>query len=1577
MPNPYTDLRLRLLPLKAAEGYYPVEAELSDGSRFDKGQLKLDHEQLLAQELDPQGFGEALFNTLFPAGGEARRAHDTAVGLASAQSGGRLRVRLWVDDEAVELHAIPWERLYHPVGERSVSLTASALTPFSRYTSLEIREPDPVTETPIKMLVAVSNPTGLPGDLKPANVDEEVETLCRALSELKTQGKVEVTILPGRTGLSPDLQKRLEQEGYVIVKGNTNLFTVAPLLDKCHIFHFIGHGAFRPAPSPIGGTSPMGEGRGGGTAALYLEKKDGAWQPVKDEEIESMLTALGTLPHLIFLVACESAKREANATSPFVGLGPKLVRAGVPAVVAMQDRVPVELARTLSAEFYSRLAEHGEVDRALNQARLQVFNAKSIEWAIPVLFMRIRNGRLFGAEPEAGDEAPAPGEPPYKGLQYFSEKDADKFYGREVLIAKLVGKLRQSRFLPVIIGASGSGKSSIVRAGVIPALKRGTPLADGTLPPEGSATWVQRLIVPSAQPLESLAAALTQDAGSVSAMASLIDDLRKDERSLHLAARQALSRVNGSRLLLMVDQFEEIFTLCKNEADRKAFIDNLLYAAAPTTDGPTIVIIVFRADFYAHCGQYDNLREAVSTNQEYVGPMNRDELRRSIEEPAKAGGWEIEPGLTDSILNEVVGEPGALPLMQHALLETWNRRRGRAMTLRGYAEAGGIRGAIAKTAEAVYTALPEIEQPIARRIFLRLVELGEGTQDTRRRARLEELYPRPEEKPLIEGVLNKLTANRLIVANDKTAEVAHEALIREWPTLRKWLDESRDALRLQRELLDAVEDWERVGKDEGALYRGVQLAQAVEWAAAHADELSPLEKEFLATSQAVAEREAREKEERRQRELEAAHRAAEAAQKLAETQRQQAEERAQQARVSLAGKLASTAMALPATQLDRALLLSVEASRLHHDSNTLGSLLATLEKTQKLERILHGHSDTVTALAFRPGDQPLLASGAANGEVFLWDLSAEPPALKKLDGHDSIVLSLAFSADGTKLASTDWEQSTVIVWDTASGKKLAEAELEDFAECLAFAPDGSRLLVGQNNGVIADLDPETLALRGSLEAHAVNITSLAFNEKGTEFASGDAEGVIKLWSAKTLKQKGNDMQTDGEVLALAYDPGGEFILIGTSERTIEVWALKEQAFYTRSSLEPLGRIRCAQFVRPNEVLYASSANDFTRWNYAELHSGDENSGLLRLPLRGLEGAVDAAALNADGSRLASSAGQAIYLWRGAGAMPLAVTMQTERIIRAVAISPDGQTLATGSESGELQFWNTETLQQMGETLTDKDNISINDLAFSPDNQRLAGVWDDGRVSLMDSATGQMNVIQGHAQAAHKIAFSLDGRWLATTGESDGVHVWAADSLNEIYHLAEVTATDAAFSPDGKVLAIGTRAAAIELRDSATGELLGEPIRGHTNVVWSVVFSPAGQRLASASRDFTIRLWDVATRTTVGTLVGSTDEVRSIAFSPDGRWLISTGDEGTVRVWDMLTFQLVGVPLHHHFDEDGYGEGYRLAFAPNGQWFASCGTLPYTLNLRTLNVEQLRQRALGIAGRELTKEEWALHMPDLA
>ncbi|HKG53706.1 MAG TPA: helix-turn-helix domain-containing protein, partial [Anaerolineales bacterium] len=481
------------------------------------------------------------------------------------------------------------------------------------------------------------------------------------------------------------------------------------------------------------------------------------------------------------------------------------------------------------------------------------------------------------------EDAPGLGLCPYKGLNYFDETDADLFVGRETLTAKLTervlsltsnGLTHKTRFVAVV-GASGSGKSSLVRAGLVPALRWNRK----------SASWHIHILTPTAHPLESLAASLTTESESVSATATLMDDLLRDPRSLQIFAKRNGQSEPNSHLLLVIDQFEELFTLCRSEEEKTLLIGNLL-AASSEARGPISVVITLRADFYAHCADYVQLREALAENQEYIGAMNEDELRRAVEEPARRGRWELEPGLADLLLHDVGNEPGALPLLSHALFETWQRRRGRIMTLGGYASSGGVRGAIAETVETVFTdQFTREQQFIARRIFLRLTELGNetSTADTRRRATFDELILKPEDEISTHAVLKALADARLVITHKDSVEVAHEALIREWPTLRSWLEENRESLRLHRQLTEAAQEWSGLEHTPDVLYRGARLAQAREWAIVHKDEMNMLEREFLTTSMEVNEREAAEREAQYQRELEHAK-------KLAEVEGQRAEE---------------------------------------------------------------------------------------------------------------------------------------------------------------------------------------------------------------------------------------------------------------------------------------------------------------------------------------------------------------------------------------------------------------------------------------------------------------------------------------------------------------------------------------------------------------------------------------------------------------------------------------------------------------------------------------------------------------
>jgi len=439
------------------------------------------------------------------------------------------------------------------------------------------------------------------------------------------------------------------------------------------------------------------------------------------------------------------------------------------------------------------------------------------------------------------DDSPAPGEAPFKGLQYFDVEDSFLFFGREALTRDLLEHIRDHQFLAVV-GASGSGKSSVVRAGLVAALR-------------GQPNWQIHVVTPTARPLETLALKLTSDSESVTAAKTLREDMRADPECLHLYARRLLPADSQARLLLVVDQFEELFTQCRDASEREAYITNLMTAASPQQDGPITVVLTLRADFYHHCMEYQALRTALEKYQKNIGTMTEAELRQAIEAPAAQAGWIFEPGLVDLMLRDVSDEPGALPLLSHALLATWGRRRGRTMTLAGYSDAGGVHGAIAKTAEQTYQRLSPEQRTIARNIFLRLTELGEGTQDTRRRASLDELVGNQQDRPPVDAVLKALADARLVTTGAEGAEVAHEALIREWPTLRLWLDEDREALRVHRHLTESAQSWEARGRDSGDLYRGTRLAQCTDWAKNTTSALSPLEKEFITASQAALAKE--------------------------------------------------------------------------------------------------------------------------------------------------------------------------------------------------------------------------------------------------------------------------------------------------------------------------------------------------------------------------------------------------------------------------------------------------------------------------------------------------------------------------------------------------------------------------------------------------------------------------------------------------------------------------------------------------------------------------------------------------
>jgi WD40 repeat protein len=930
------------------------------------------------------------------------------------------------------------------------------------------------------------------------------------------------------------------------------------------------------------------------------------------------------------------------------------------------------------------------------------------------------------------EDSPAAGLPPYKGLLHFDEADAELFFGREALVERLAERVLdaldmpgQMRFL-AIVGASGSGKSSILRAGLLPAL-RWRPQTAG---------WPAFVLTPTAHPLEALAASLLGEARTPTARAALADAFLADAGALHAELARQAERAHVPHLLLLADQFEELFTLCRGETERRAFVDNVL-AAASVPGGPALVVLTLRADFYAHCADYPGLRAALAQHQEYIGAMTAAYLRRAIEGPAARGRLELEPGLVDVLLRDLgaqagrLPEPGALPLLSHALLETWQRRRGHTLTLSGYGAAGGVRGAVAETAEAVFhDQLSPAQRIIARDIFLRLTELGadEAVPDTRRRVNLPELLSHAADAPAVRQVLTLLADARLITTEQDAAEVAHEALIREWPTLREWLREDREGLRLHRRLTEAAQEWDRAGRDEGQLYRGGRLAQAVEWAGAHSAELNALERSFVAASQALAERDAAEREAQRQREVEAAQRLAETERARANAEQHRAEEQA----AAAADLRARNRLVAAAGSV--ALVLAVLAA-LFGLQSTRNASEAQAANTQAVANAATAQQSSL--LADEGRDAALAAEATAQAERDRADAAAQSAEEQR---------ALALDAQATAQANRDRA-------DQAAAESFSRELALQSSVNLAVDPERSTLLA------LAALDaapvPEAFsALQAATQASrlvwtanpkAKRLLDVLYTPDGRRLVTGGDDGVVRLWDAASGDLLEQWPGHSDIIWVLALTPDGQRLATGSTDRTVRVWdTATGQTVYT---LEFGGEVSSVDFSPDGQRLAVVVDLELAVYIYATA-SGELLETLTQPDWASAVPAVlrpSGAVYSPDGLRL------------------------------AIALNP-----AAAGQPGQVELWDTQTSQRRL-ILPERLINYRNGLSFSPDGARLATPYSaDRHAAVWDVATGERLFIL--STNANRIRFSADGQRLLTASAGGKAHVWDAATGRELQAL---------------------------------------------------------------------------------------------------------------------------------------------------------------------------------------------------
>jgi WD40 repeat protein len=1142
---------------------------------------------------------------------------------------------------------------------------------------------------------------------------------------------------------------------------------------------------------------------------------------------------------------------------------------------------------------------------------------------------------------------------PYPGLAAFGEQHARWFFGRERITAQLATRL--AGCLPgggplFVVAPSGAGKSSLLRAGLLPALDR------GVLPAAGSRHWPRVVLTPTAHPVLELAsklAALLAGTPEVAEQRNADPGLsgwsgRVD--GLMDLVREVLTSFGADRggaraqVVVVVDQFEEVFTLCADEEERSAFID-LLFRIAQPEDGSAaagLVVVGLRADFYAQCANHPRLRSALEDDQILLGPMSETEVRETILYPAREVGLEIEPGLVELLVRDLgiihggdggggVYEAGRLPLLAHALRATWQQRHGHTLTVDGYNTTGGIENAVATSAEQVFTRLDQAGRQSTRTVFLALVEVGDGAGDTRRRMPRESLPGSDPARPDGGAVIDAFAEARLLTLEHDAVVITHEVLLRAWPRLRNWIREDHEWLLARQSLDQAARTWIREGRHPTGLYQGPRLVAVRGAAAEHSEDLSAAAAEFLAagTAREHADRAASRRRSRVLRTLSAALTlllvvVTGVSLLVVQARRDDARETRDTVSQQLAALSTEGLNGQGASSYDDLDLRAVAGWQSAHTPQALGSLLSA-SVTGYAGTLPDTGTDPAAALA-ATSDGSLVAAGdecapptlAGCGTLRVWDTATRDEVIQQ--PYPSIVTALAFSPNGRMLAVTTYgRQFQVQVWDTRT-RRASFTLGTGPATGVAFSPDGTTIAAAGLRGVtlwnVADRTATNLPFPTGSPSFK---SPVAFSPDGRLIAAAVSNGAVYLWSTSSHRLVGVLPGQTGEVSAIAFSPDGRTLAVASAAAgTAQLWNVADRTLTAtlQSPAGSTGVINTLAFNPAGNYLVTADGGNIYTW------ASGTGAYTAQLSLDGSAGNLFGFAYG--GNMIFSSYNNGDVVVENFDFLVASLSQS----ITSAAINPRNGLVATGDDEGNIRLWDPQTRKQVRIL---SSGAQVESLAFSPDGISLTaatfGTGQNGQnsqVIVYNPATGArehtLPLPDSPWTFAGQLSYTGDGRFLVlsvgpTFAPGSTLKTDTADTSIEVWDTAtwRKVLTIPLSSPLTAPLVIATASAGTELAVGSPGDIeLWDLATGVRTAQWStgsehptqLAFVPGTGTLLAGNQDGTITEWNTASHTIIRTFPATPSSIRTLGVSPDGSTVAVGGQDLFIHLYSLSTGTLI-------------------------------------------------------------------------